>query len=63
MDKYEQYKEIYAWKCHKCGRVLTTQGGVLRHMEKCQYNPPVIKGQVSMFEERANERQQQQNHT
>ena len=23
----EQYKEVYCWKCLKCGRVLTTPGG------------------------------------
>lgn len=42
----EQYKEVYCWKCLKCGRVLTTPGGAKRHRQKCRYTPPVIDGQM-----------------
>jgi ribosomal protein S27E len=27
MQYDDQYNPITAWKCNKCGRVLTTQGG------------------------------------
>ena len=46
-----QFKEIYAWKCIKCGRTLLTGGGAKRHRESCKYVIPVLDGQIS-FEER-----------
>ena len=44
----DQYKEIYAWKCIKCGRVLLTEQGIKRHKETCKYIPPVLDGQINM---------------
>lgn len=45
-----QYKEIAAWKCHACGRVLTTRGGLERHKERCKFVIPAEKGQISIEE-------------
>lgn len=39
-----QFKEIFAWKCFKCGRVLTTPEGAERHAQKCKYAVPVMEG-------------------
>ena len=44
----EQYKDIHAWKCIKCGRVLLTERGIKQHEETCKYIPPVLDGQINM---------------
>ena len=44
----DQCKEIHAWKCIKCGRVLLTERGIKRHKETCKYIPPVLDGQINM---------------
>lgn len=41
-----QYNEILAWKCIKCGRVLTTQKGIANHMKRCKYVPAIPDGQL-----------------
>lgn len=46
-----QYKDIQAWKCKECGRVLQTEKGLIRHQLKCKYQTPVMEGQVSLFEQ------------
>ena len=42
-----QLNEIIAWKCLKCGRVLTTEKGKKRHLETCKYIPPVSDNQIT----------------
>lgn len=43
----DQFTEITAYRCMKCGNVLTTPRGATRHAQTCQYVPVQCEGQIS----------------
>ena len=43
-----QYREIIAWRCQRCGWLLTTDKGRKSHATKCRYAVPVLPGQLTL---------------
>lgn len=46
----DQFRQIQAWKCRMCGRVLSSEAGLARHATSCRFVPPVLEGQLSVYD-------------
>lgn len=46
----DQFEEVVVYKCRKCGQLLQTKNGCIRHSEKCKFEIQILDGQINIFD-------------